>query len=489
MITRNIKFNQPVKPLPPKPSRYGPDPEYIKTRGCDLENIVSVNVRELFPDIPENIYPSEKGIKAVRDATVAALEKVDMSMIKPGDSVNVLGSHHGFTILGGEPYAEMLKTIKDVIMEKTGTENIRLRVGVGLRFRESDEYIKRFGLDEYFNKRAIGVAPIDEGIPIETEIGTLYGIKRCYDADWIVHAHNSDVREIHFHRHVDRAVKPFGMSYARIETRSTYHQNLGPRGANFVARAIFNSEFVQKKWTFATFLKPTPAGIASVDADNDLFALDERLSIDNFRYYGKILTLLSHIDECIAVLDFQAPIPYVFSAGMIFANFSAASIDVFDLDYPLPGYTWYTEAFYGEGDRPLIPDIPPVNPAIKAMVINYAWGGYPSVFWAKMIPTIVVGEWQAEVFRRDPQNVEFMKHAVVADDLPTAIEFAMKIADTDKIIIFDGAPGAINVSESLAEELVEKAPDVDREVEQKLLPKWCRQRGIKLEGYAGAEAH
>jgi hypothetical protein len=131
----------------------------------------------------------------------------------------------------------------------------------------------------------------------------------------------------------------------------------------------------------------------------------------------------------------------------------------------------------------LIPDISPVNPAIKAMVINYAWGGYPSVFWAKMIPTIVVGEWQADVFRRDPQNIEFMKHAVVAEDLETAIEFAMKIAGTDKIIVFDGAPGAINVSESLAEELVEKAPEVDREVEQKLLPKWCKQRGIKLGEY------
>ena len=482
------KFGKPVKPLPPKPSRYGPDPKYIKIRACDLDGIVSVKVRDLFPDMPESIYPSEKGVKAVREATMDALEKVDMSMIKPKDSVNILGSHHGFTILGGEPYAEMLKTIKDVISERTGAENIRLRVGVGLRFREADEYIKRFGLDEYFNGKALGVAPIDEGIPIETEIGTLYGIKRCYDADWIVHAHNSDVREIHFHRHVDRAVKPFGMSYARIETRSTYHQNLGPRGANFVARAIFNSEFVQKKWTFATFLKPTPAGIAGVDADNDLFALDERLSIDNFRYYGKILTLLSHISECIAVLDFQAPIPYVFSAGMIFANFSAASVDVFDLDQPLPGYTWYTEAFYGKGDRPLIPNIPPVNPAIKAVVINYAWGGYPSVFWAKMIPTIVVGEWQAEVFRRDPQNIEFMKHAVVADDLKSAVEFAMKISGTDKIIIFDGAPGAINVSESLAEELVEMAPEVDRKVENELLPKWCKQRGIKFGEYASVGA-
>jgi len=481
-------FKDPVRPLPPKPSRYGPEPDKIKIRAADLSDVVSVGVRDLFPDFAASIYPSKKGIKAVREATEKALKRVDMSMIRPGDSVNILGSHHGFTILGGEPYAEMLKVTRDVIAERTGAKEIRLRAGVGLRFRESDEYIERFGLDKYFEGKAKGVAPIDEGIPIQTEIGTLYGIKRCYDSDWIVHAHNSDVREIHFHRHVDRAVKPFGMSYARLETRSTYHHNLGPRGANFAARAIFNSDFVQKKWTFATFLKPTPAGVAGVDADNDLFALDQRLSIDNFRYYGKILTLLSRIDECVAVLDFQAPIPYVFSAGMIFANFSASSVDIFDLDHPLPGYTWYTESFYGKNGKPLISDVAPVNPAIKAIVINYAWGGYPSVFWAKMIPTIVVGEWQADVFRRDPQNVEFMKHALVAEDLQTGIEMAKRIAGTDKVIAFDGAPGVMNVSRSLASDLIKMAPDVDEDVDRQLVPKWCRQRGIAVAEDAGVAA-
>jgi hypothetical protein len=480
-MVMNVKFAEPVKPLPPIQSRYGPPPESIKKRAYELPDIVSVKVRDLFPSIPQPIYPSEKGVNAVREATEKALEKVHMSMIKPGDTVNVLGSHHGFTILGGYPYAEMLRTIKDVIQEKTGTDQIRLRVGVGLRFKEADEHIKRHKLDEYYNGKARGIAPIDEGIPIETEIGTLYGIKAAYDAKWIVHAHNSDVREIHFHRHVDRAVKPFGMSYARIETRSTYHHNLGPRGANFVARAVFNSKFVQDKWTFACFLKPSPAGILGVDADNDLFALDERLTIDNFKYYGRILTLLSSIDECIAVLDFSCPIPYVFVAGMIFANFSAASVDIFDLDNPLPGYTWYTEALYDRNDRPLIPEVPPINPAIKALVINYAWGGYPSVFWAKHIPTIVVGDQQAEVFSRDPQNIEFMKYAVKADDLESAIRFAKKIAKTDKILVFDGAPEALNVSKSLAEYLITKAPEVDEKMKA-LIPKWCKQRGIAYKG-------
>ena len=116
-------------------------------------------------------------------------------------------------------------------------------------------------------------------------------MKEIYDADFIVHCHNSDVREVHFHRQVDRVVKPFGMSYARADTRSTYHQNLGPRGANFTARAIFNSEFVQSKFAFATFLDMSPAGVVGVISDNDLYRMNEKLTVDGLKYYGKIITL------------------------------------------------------------------------------------------------------------------------------------------------------------------------------------------------------
>jgi hypothetical protein len=84
------------------------------------------------------------------------------------------------------------------------------------------------------------------------------------------------------------------------------------------------------------------------------------------------------------------------------------------------------------------------------------------------------------VFRRDPQNVEFMKHALIAEDLETAVEMAMRIAGTDKMIAFDGAPGAMNVSRSLASDLIRMAPEVGGDVERQLLPKWCRQRGIPL---------
>ena len=402
-----------------------------------------------------------------------------MSMIKPGQSVNVLASHHGFTLLGGEPYAELLRVVRDMISAKTGVQDIRLRAGVGLRFRETEEYIKRYKLDEHFKGKAKGMAPIDEGIAIQTEIGTLYGLKAAYDADWIVHVHNSDVREVHFHRQVDRAVKPFGMSYARIETRSTYHWNMGPRGANFTARAIFESDFVKSKYAFAAFLDMCPSGVVGVRAENDLYALNDQLTIKGLEYYGKIMTLLGEIDECIVGLDFPCPVPYVFAAGVIYANFAGANADLFDLDKPLPPYTWYTEAFYGKNGKPLVDGIASMNPAIRMVVHNYAWGGYPSAFFSEHIPTIVVGQEQAELFDRDPQNLQYMQHAVTAGSLDDALHFAYMAAKTDKVIIFDGAMGGINVSKSLAELLLNKAPEVSARVDHELMPRWLKQRGIK----------
>jgi len=470
--------NKIIAPIKPRVSQYGVDPKLVTKRISEYPEMTSVMLRDLFPDTPDVIYPSEDGLSAIRENVEKALAGVDMSMIKPGDSVNVLSSHHGFTLLGGEPYAEVLKTVREVIAAKTGTDNIRLRSGVGLRFRETEEYIKAFGLDIAFKGKAKGVAPVDRGIPIETEIGTLYGIAAIYDADWIVHVHNSDVREVHFHRQVDRAVKPFGMSYARIETRSTYHQNLGPRGANFTARSIFASDFVQSKFAFATFMNMSPVGVVSIVADNDLLAINEQLTVDGCRYYGKIMTLMGEIDECIVGMDFPCPVPYVFAAGVIYANFTGANVDLFDLEASLPPYTWYTEAFYGKSGRPLIDNVPPVNPAIKMVVHNYAWGGYPSAFFSEHVPTVVVGREQADLMDRDPQNLDYMKHAVIAGDLDSAMAYAYKVTKTDKLIIFDGAVGGMNCSPSLAELLKAKAPEVNRKVDQELLPKWLRQRGI-----------
>lgn len=469
-----------LTPAPPRQSQYGVDPKYVTMRGADLRGMTSVSLAELLPNMPPVIYPADQGVGAIREATERALSKVDLSKITPGSTVNILASHHGFTFLRGEPYAEMLRTIKDVVDRKTKAKEVRLRAGVGMRFRETEEYIRSHKLDEYFNGKAVGVAPIDAGVPIETKIGTLYGIRKVYDADFIIHAHNSDVREVHFHRQVDRAVKPFGMSYARAETRSTYHWNLGPRAANFVARSIFDSEFVQSKYSFSCFMIMSPGGVITVDADNDLYGLNDRVTVGGMKNYGKIITLMGAVDECIVILDFPCPVPYVFAAGVIYANMIGANIDLFDLDNPLPPYTWYTETYYDHRGRPLDPTIPPVNPAIRMVVHNYAWTGYPSAFFAEQTPTIVVGKEQADHFGRDPMNQNYMRYALTATDLTSAMEFAYRVTKTDKVLIFDGATGGVNVSESLAGLLRARAPEVNARVEKTLLPKWLAQRNVDV---------
>ena len=190
----NKMMHPPIMPIAPRPSQYGIEPALVKRRVAEMPGMVSLKLKELFPDLPDVIYPGpEDALEKLYEVAKEELRKVDMSMIQPDQSVNVLASHHGFTLFGGQPYAILLKAIRDVIIEKTGCRNIRLRAGVGMRFRETEEYMKRYGLDTYYEGKVKGIAPVDEGIPIETEVGTLYGLKSVYDADWIIHAHHTDV--------------------------------------------------------------------------------------------------------------------------------------------------------------------------------------------------------------------------------------------------------------------------------------------------------
>jgi len=469
-----------LKPADAVHSQYTIKPDLLKMRGVEIPGMTSVSFREVLPSIPPPIFPGEQGVEAVARATREALSRVDLSKIKKGDSVNILASHHGFTLLGGAPYAEMLKITRDTIAEVTETEDIRLRAGVGLRFRETEEYIKRFQLDQYFRGKAKGMAPIDEGIPIETEFGTLYGLKRAYDAKWIVHAHNSDLRELHNHRQINRLLKPFAMSYARIETRSTYHQNFGPRSSNIIPRAIFNSAFVQSKFVFSVILTTSPNGIMGVDAANDLLVQNDRITIDCLRWYGKLLTLLKRIDRCNVILDGPYPIGYMKAGGIVFDNFMGLSVDEFDLDHAMPPFSRYTEMYFDPKGKPLLQDIPPLNPAVKWIVNNYCYIGYPSAFFAQHVPMVVVGQPLVDLIKSCPQNPGFMGYSVMAEDLKNAVEFVSRASGISDVIVFDGAVGGFNLTAPLADLLRSKASTVEEEVERNLLPKWCEQRGLKL---------
>jgi len=454
-------------------SVYGPAPG---PRAAELPGIVGLVLRDLFPDIPKEIYTEGGDLSVIRKATEAALKNVRMDMIRPTDTVNILSSQYGYQIMGGDVYSEMIRTIKDVVEERTGCRNVRLRVTTGFRIREPNEIIRHYKLNEYFNGNALGVRPIDKGVPMETEIGTLYGVAQVYDADWIIHAHHGELRELDMHRMINRAIKPFAMSYARMETRAVAHMNFGPRSSNLVAKVIFDSPFVQSKFTFGCFLLTSPEGIIGVDAGNDMEKLDRRLMLLGFKSYGKIRELFSEIRECIAVMDATGEPRYMIGGGMSFGNLTEAEMDLFDLDN-IP-----VSLGFGLYERPAgTPRYKSVNPAIKALVFNHMWLGVPQLELPTHIPTIVVGREMADLLRDDPMNHDFMGHAVTSENLGTAMEFARRISRTDKVIVFDGSFGKITLSSSLAEHLISRAPEVDRRVEEQLMPKWLRQRGIDPE--------
>jgi hypothetical protein len=475
----NVMSAKTLTPAAPLRSPYSIDPNDLHIRAADLPMMTSVRISELFPDLDS---PIETDCESVRKATIKALENMDLSKVKPGDSVNILASHHGFTLAGGEPYAEVLRSIRDEVERRTGTTDIRLRAGNGLRYRESEVFIKKFKLDEYFKGKAKNVTPLSRGIEIETELGPLYGIYDIYDAKWIIHVHNTDVRELHFHRVIDRIMKPFGMSYARVETRSTYHYNLGPRGGNFVARAICNSKFVQEKLLGAVMLEVSPRGITGVDADNDLLRLNERSTIKLLKNYGKLIILLNEVEEegCIAILDAHAPLSYVSAGGLIFAGFLQIGIDPFDLDNPVTPYSFYTEQCYDEEGHTNIVELPRVSKGIKAMINNYSCKGYPAGFFSAQVPSVIVGEKLKAIFDLDEQNTNYTSESLIAPDLETAVDLVTRISGCKNIIVFDGAVGGINVSENLRQLFIKNAPKVSKKVDEELLPKWTKQRGINI---------
>jgi hypothetical protein len=436
-------------PLPASQLAYGQTLPAM--RAAELPAMVSIRPQELFPDIPSAIHNAGRDLAPVRQATRDALASVDMSMIRREDTVNVLCSEHGFAMMGGEAYAELIKSIRDEVVERTGCEKIWLAFSSAVSKFEGAEIIPRFGFDDHFCGQVFGFGPYDKGVPIDTKIGRLYGVARAYAADRLIHVHYDDPREIHWHRINGRALKAFTMSYARAETRSVYHNNFPTRSANIVPRAIYESPFVQERWGFSAMLRTSPAGTIGVDADNDLIALDRRVSASLLRNYGKMIRLLISIDECCSIADDTRWLPYQHAGGVCSCALYKGTHDHLDLDLvSLPKAT---------------------NRAVKLLVLNHGWMLPGSTFRT----TIAVGAQVGEALVRERHGA---KGVIVADDLSQAMEIAVEQSGTDKAIAFDGCYAAINVTRPLAEELVANAPEIARQVDEELLPKWLRQRGL-----------
>lgn len=425
-------------------------------RAAELPDICSVRVQDLFDDIPDPIHRAGEAPAPVRTAARTALSRVDMSMIKPGDSVHVLCSEHGFAMMGGHAYAELLRTVRDEIVARTGATNVKLAVSSAASTFEAGEFLPAHGLADHFEGKTFTFGPYDPGIPIDTEIGRLYGIRKAYHAKWLVHVHYDDPREIHFHRVNGRLLKSFTMSYARMETRSIFHNNFPTRSANIVPRALYESPYIQQRWAFSAVLSTSPTGTVGVDADNDLIAMDRRVGREILRRYGKLVQLFATIDECFAVADDTRWLPYQHAGGLTACTLYESGHDHLDLDLP--------------ARRPEHVDKRVVGGPVKAVVLNYAW----KLFAAADL-TIGVGD----PVGRDLRRIHPSQEILVEPDLPSAIETAARRTATDKGIVFDGCYGAINMTRPMAEYLLAQAPEVARRVDEELLPHWLAQRNLE----------
>ena len=427
------------------------------TRAADLPDICSVGVQDLFGELEDPIHTAGQDPAVVRAATQAALANVDMSMIQPGDSVHILCSEHGFGMMGGDAYAEIVKTVRDEVIDRTGASRVKLALSsAGSKF-EQFEIIPRWGLDDYFKGQVFAFGPYDPGVAIDTEIGRLYSVQRAFAAKRLIHIHYDDPREMHYHRFNGRLLKSFTMSYARMETRSIFHNNFPTRSANIVPRAIYESSFIRDKWAFAAVLSTSPTGTMGVDADNDLIAMDRRMTRDALQRYGKLVELFHSIDECFQVADDTRWLPYQHAGGLTACTLWESDQDHLDLDLaatPSPD----------AGNKSM------VKGPVKAVVYNYAWKLGTAAADISIAANPAVGK---DLTRLHPhQDVS------VAENLAQAMEMAAEKSGTDKAIVFDGCYGAINMTRPLAEELIAKAPGVSRRVDDELMPKWLAQRNL-----------
>jgi hypothetical protein len=465
IVVDSTTFNPPVEPPPIVPSEYGPPVRPL--RGKDVPGMVSLPVRQLFPDIDPAIVRHGDDRAAMRRATLNALARVDMDMIKPNHRVNVICSEHGFGMDGGFAYADMLQAIRDEIVERTGCQNVKLVVIAWHGRKEPQELIDFFRLDERYAGKVTGANPLDAGVEIDTVLGPLYGLRAVYSADWIIHTHYDDPREVYAHRGIDRITKPFGMSYARMETRSIFHLQMGPRSGNLIGRAVADSEFVRSKLAFSAVMTTSPDGVTGVDADNDLDILGARTTTGMLRSYGKMLALFRTIDDVIPIIDGAKWPYYIHAGGMIFGQLFFNGRDWWDLDEP--DDTADIEHLIGGN----------VALGIKALVLNHALIGLTVLSLPMVYPTVIADQAMAEIMARDFANPGFLDYAEVASDLFHAVDLARERAEgSNNLMCFDGTYGAINLSPSMGEQLLTNAPECSRLVDDELLPKYLKQRGL-----------
>lgn len=482
-----INMYPPVAPAMYPPSQFANTPE---KHFYQVEGMKSLNVHELFPGIKPAIYNEGDDLKKIEEATRESLKNVDMSMIKPDDRINITVSEHGYGIMGGKPYMAMVKAIKEVIEERTGNYRARVIMAMYRLPQESVEVKEFFDLENYLGCEVIGTCPYEDGVAIQTRLGKFYGNSLVYDCDHMVYAYYDDPREQYLHRGMNRLFKSFVMNFGRIETRCSMHRFSSTWNGMVFPQAIYDSDFVQKRWTFATIMNTNPNGVYSIHSNNSLYECERYTMANMLRDYTFIRLLFTKLDDWAAVLDGGKWPHYLHTAGMIFGCLSEADVDFFNMDIPWGCMTDYVDAPRVDPSGK-IPKVTVANGCIKTFkggIMNQTWIGLGFMYYLSQRPYYMVGEEQYDMWLNDrnqqgggpgQRSVDLIKGRT--DTLEEAMERFKNEVGCDHFIAFDGSFGHINCSESAAKDIIAKVGDVERETYEIHLPKYLRQRGFNPE--------
>lgn len=462
-----------LAPPPLKPVWNGNRPDQLITeRAADLPGVVALPVRELFPGLPKPIWSPDPAfgptdLEVVREQTRCAVQNMDWTKIEKGRVVHLFANPHGFSY-SGEAYVVMLEEIA-AHLQRTRDAKVKLRIAESMGHVDNPNWVKFYRLKERFDD-VEEVPQIGPGTKIETRLGDMYVTKLLFTSPYFVHTHVTDLREAYLHRMVNRLHKPFGMSYARLETRSAYHFGFGPRTGQMVSRAVFDSEFIQKRYTGTVVLNTTSEGVIGVEGENDLDALEARLAEGMLRNYGTLMRLLGEIEEVIPIFDGHGCSIYTYGGGLTFSNLLYADTDFFDLD---------NLALSAHGMKDSEPGMfMSDGGVIKAIVINYMAGGVPCQGSLKHFPLHVASEQAFKWMINEPSNCYLEDISIMHQCLDDAVQAARAETGCEELMVFDYTPGAFRVTEGLAEHLLERAPAVVENVEKNLLPKWMKQRNL-----------
>jgi hypothetical protein len=450
--------------------------DFVAMRAAELDNVVALPIRDLTPWLPKPIWsPVEQfgptDTEEVRERTRVRLQAVDWSRIHKGQRVNLIANPHGFA-MSGMAYVAMLEEIQQYVQTLTGA-TVRLRIAESMGHIENPDWMRIFDLERRFGD-AKECPQIGQGQKISTRVGPMYLTRQLFMGDHFIHTHITEMREGYLHRMLDRLYKPFGMAYTRLETRSAYHFGYGPRTGQLVSRAVFDSDFIQKRYAATVVLNTSPEGVVDVDADNDLGALDRRLATDIFRNYAVLIRLMSAIKDVTVVFDGHGSTVYSYAGGIPFDVLYCANTDWLDLDNPALYTALLPDSMRDLAGHRMMGE----NAAIKAFVINYMAGGVPYMYLLRGVPTFVTGAEMAFWLAQDPSACWIPDASTVTDGLPEAMRRSYEIAGTDNVIVYDGLPGALHVSQGVADDLLAAAPAITRDVAEVRLPKWLAQRNL-----------